>query len=168
MFSGKTTRLISGLQRYTIGGYKCLMVKYDKDQREYDTHDKTNRELNCEIVRCGRNDLNSILSVSNDYDVIGIDEAQFYPNIRDICVQLKDQGIIVLVSGLISTFELKMFESMTELLPHVDKLKKINAICPQCGNDGIYSIRTIQSDKLEVIGGIDEYIPLCRTCYLNK
>lgn len=144
------------------------MVRYSNDQRENDTHDNTRHELNCNVIRVGRDDLSSILSMSQDYDVIGIDEAQFYPNINQVSVELKDRGIIVLLSGLISTFEIKMFESMIDLLPNVDKIKKINAICPRCGNDAIYSIRTNQSDQLELIGGTESYIPLCRVCYLSS
>ena len=33
MFSGKTTTLLSRLERYKIGGKKCIVIKYDQDDR---------------------------------------------------------------------------------------------------------------------------------------
>ena len=44
MFSGKSTELIRRFNRYTIGGKKCLLVKYERDTRYNNscivTHDK--------------------------------------------------------------------------------------------------------------------------------
>src|SRR3990172_13384553 len=83
MFSSKSTSLISRYKRHTIGGRKCLLVKYQNDTR-YDsecivTHDN----LKIKAVPCSK--LGDIEHLIDDYDVICIDEVQFYKDAHIFC-----------------------------------------------------------------------------------
>ena len=168
MFSGKTTRLYSKIFRYNLAGMRCLLVKYDKDNRGYDTHDGREEKFTYDVKYMSRDKLDELRDISDKYDVIGIDEAQFYDNLKDICIYLRSVNVIVLVSGLISTFKGDMFTPIQDIIPHVDNIKKLSAVCVQCGKQGIYSNRKDTSNNIEMIGGIDLYEPLCHSCFIPR
>lgn len=167
MFSGKSKRLFSTLQRHIISQKRCLLVRYQNDIREHTTHDGVSHTVDCPSIACSRSDLSKVIDIMDDYDVIGIDEAQFYDDIKKVCLTLKDSGKTVLLAGLISTFEFKLFPSMIFLIPHLDKIKMMASVCIRCGEDAIYSVRRVESELLELIGGRESYEPLCRLCYLE-
>ena len=46
-----------------------------------------------------------------------------------------------------------------------EKIKQLHAICKLCHHQASFSFRTAASDSVELIGGQDTYMPLCRECY---
>ncbi|MCJ7637940.1 MAG: hypothetical protein MUO21_10665, partial [Nitrososphaeraceae archaeon] len=102
MFSEKTTNLIRRYNRYTIGGKKCLMIKYKNDTR-YDsemvvTHD--NIKINAIVCEY----LSEADKLINNYDVICIDEVQFYQDAYIFCDKWANEGKIIEACGLNGTF----------------------------------------------------------------
>jgi thymidine kinase len=79
-----------------------------------------------------------------------------------------NMGKIIIISGLDATFQRKGFESILELIPLAEKVKKLAAICRQCSFNASYTFRTAQSDQLELIGGESMYKPLCRECFIEE
>ena len=101
-------------------------------------------------------------------DVIGIDEAQFFPNLVDFCVMAADQGKVVIVAALSSTYEREPFHQVANLMARAETVIKLTAVCVGCKGEASFSHRTSDETGVEVVGGADKYEPLCRACYLAK
>lgn len=167
MFSGKTEELIRRLKRARIANLKVEIFKPAVDTR-YDaqnivSHDET-LILSTPVV----SSLN-ILLMSEDVDVVGIDEAQFFDaNIVEVCEKLAQKGVRVIVAGLDMDYKGKPFGPMPELLAIADYITKVHAICMQCGNIASYSYRKVNSESQVLLGEKNEYEPRCRKCFLNE
>lgn len=110
----------------------------------------------------------SMLLLSGDVDVVGIDEAQFFDDtIVEVAQTLADRGVRVIIAGLDTDFSGKPFGPMPALMAVAEDVQKVHAICVKCGNLANRSHRLSASDQLVVLGEKDTYEPLCRHCY-NK
>lgn len=108
MFSGKTSELLRRYRRYSFGGKKCLLVKYDKDCRYSDNYIVTHDGLKHEAVNC--NELSNISFLIDNYDIILIDEIQFFKDAVEFyenSVDMKNK--ILIVSGLMELFKENLF-----------------------------------------------------------
>ena len=163
MFSGKSTELIRRLKRYQIARYECLIVKYAHDTR-YDsasiaTHDKQT------LKAVQETQLEKLTSKAAAYDVIGIDEGQFFPDVLAFSEAMANQGKIVVIAALDGTYQRKGFENVLNLVPLAEHVVKLTAICMSCFGEGSYTKRTSDDTAVEVIGGADKYMVVCRSCY---
>ena len=101
-------------------------------------------------------------------DVIGIDEAQFMPDLLDFCLRAADRdGKRVVVAGLDGDFLRQPFGQITELLPIADSVDKILAQCDYCGAPAPFTSRTVESKETYLVGGSESYRPVCRFHYLE-
>jgi len=100
-----------------------------------------------------------------DYDVIGIDEGQFFPDIVDWYEMMANCGKMVMVAALDGTFQRKPFANILELVPLAEYVVKLHAVCMNCFGEGSYSKRICQEKEVEVIGGADKYMAVCRRCF---
>ena len=108
----------------------------------------------------------SILLLTSDIDVVGIDEAQFFDmGLVDVCNQLANRGIRVIVAGLDMDFRGVPFGPMPALCAIADDVTKVHAICVKCGNLAYLSHRTVSDERRVLLGETQEYEPLCRECY---
>ncbi|XP_060063456.1 thymidine kinase, cytosolic-like [Ylistrum balloti] len=163
MFSGKTTELMRRLKRYQIANYKCLVIKYSKDDR-YDkeglaTHDR--QTLPAVAADC----LADMEVLGENYDVIGVDEGQFFPDVVSFCDSMAENGKIVIVSALDGTFQKKGFGDILNLVPLAESVIKLSAVCMKCNSEGSFTKRKGQEKEVEVIGGADKYLAVCRACF---
>ena len=166
MFSGKTSELINRYNRYTLGGKKCIMIKYQHDVR-YDVEQAVTHDgIKVKALRCQY--LYELDNVINDYDVICIDEIQFYKDAHIVCDIWANKGKIVEACGLNGTFERKPFEVISKMLPLVSHIEYLTAICKQTGKHGLYSQRTSNETAEEVIGGEDKYCAADRLTYFKE
>lgn len=166
MFSGKTEELIRRLNRARIAKLKVETFKPSIDIRYSDEDVVSHNEssLHSIVVESA----SQILFYSNDVDVIGIDEAQFFDDeLVNVCQTLANQGVRVIVAGLDMDYTGKPFGLMPALMAVAEDVSKVHAICMRCGGLAQYSHRTVKVDKLVVLGETDTYEPLCRSCY-NK
>lgn len=164
MFSGKTEELIRRMRRAMFAKQKVEIFKPAMDTR-YSEEDIVSHEGNC-IQSTPIDSSSSILLMAQDCDVIGIDEAQFFdPHIVDVCNQLANQGIRVIVAGLDLDFKGEPFGPMPHLLAIADEVTKVHAICVRCGALAYVSHRLVNEDKQVLLGEKMEYEPLCRDCY---
>ena len=166
MFSGKTEELIRRLKRATFAKQHVEIFKPVIDTRyseeEVVSHDK-NSILSTPIESSA-----SLLLLTSDIDVVGIDEAQFFDEgLPDVCNQLANQGIRVIIAGLDMDFKGIPFGPMPSLCALADEVTKVHAICVKCGNLAYISHRTVQNNKRVLLGEKMEYEPLCRKCYLK-
>lgn len=164
MFSGKTEELIRRLKRAKIANLKVEIFKPGIDVR-YDETKVVSHDANA-IQSTPVDNSQKILLLSQDVDVVGIDEAQFFDNeITNVCETLATKGIRVIVAGLDMDYLGKPFGQMPNLLAIADYITKLHAICVQCGNIANISYRKIEKEGQVLLGEKDVYEPRCRVCY---
>lgn len=164
MFSGKTEELIRRMKRAMFARQKVEIFKPAMDTR-YSNEDVVSHEGNS-IPSTPIDSSASILLMAQGNDVIGIDEAQFFDeHIVEICNQLANQGIRVIVAGLDLDFKGEPFGPMPQLLAIADEVSKVHAICVRCGALAYVSHRLVNVEKQVLLGEKMEYEPLCRDCY---
>ena len=167
MFSGKTEELIRRLKRAKYAKQKVEIFKPEVDTR-YDVERVVSHDENY-INSTPVQSSSQILLLAHDVDVVGIDETQFFDSgIVDVCNQLADRGVRVIVAGLDMDYLGQPFGPIPALLATAEYVSKVHAICVSCGNLASYSHRVVQNDKLVLLGEKDSYEPLCRCCYNEK
>lgn len=161
MFSGKTEELIRRLNRAKYAKQKIKVFKPIIDSR-------FNKDF---VFSHNKNQIKSeSVSKSSDirikakgYDVIGIDEAQFFDNeIVKICNDLANEGIRVIVAGLDMDYKGNPFGPMPNLMAIAEYVTKLHAICAKSGNLANHSYRISNDKSLVHLGQKESYIPLSR------
>jgi len=176
MMSGKTSELIRRLRIESKIGFEVLYINHSIDNRSTNyvsTHDDCLDLSGIETIKT--NNLTDIYNIVKNYDIIGIDESQFFNNLVDnvlhIVENLKKH---VIITGLSGDFQRGKIGETLDLIPYTDKLTLLKAYCLECSK---YKIRkeasfshkkenNFQNKNNIDIGGIDKYIPVCRDCYL--
>ncbi len=164
MFSGKTEELIRRLKRAKFANLKVEIFKPQIDIR-YSAQDVVSHDSNA-IRSTPVDSSGSILLYAADVDVVGIDEAQFFDKgIIEVCQQLANSGVRVIVAGLDMDYLGNPFGPLPNLMAVSEYVTKVHAICVKCGNLANHSHRITSEDKLVVLGEKDSYQPLCRHCF---
>lgn len=164
MFSGKTEELIRRLKRARFANQKVEIFKPMIDRRYHDemviSHD--NNEIHSTPVPAAAN----IPLLASGCDVVGIDEAQFFDDeIVQVCNDLANSGIRVIVAGLDMDFQGKPFGPMPYLMATAEYVTKVHAVCTRTGNLANYSYRKSEKEDLVLLGEKSEYEPLSRAAY---
>ena len=164
MFSGKTEELIRRLKRANFAKQRVEIFKPKIDTRYSDedvvSHDRTS------IRSTPVESSGSILLMSSEVDVVGIDEAQFFDDgLVEVCTRLANQGIRVIIAGLDMDFRGVPFGPMPALCAVAEDVYKVHAICVRCGALAYVSHRLVAGDKQVLLGEMTEYEPICRDCY---
>lgn len=173
MFAGKSDELLRRMRLHAVAGRKCLYMKYSKDKRYNECGESaivTHYGLSCpalsgkvleDLLRRAEREFNS----TPHYEVLGIDEGQFFPDLFDFCNKLiQSRSVRIIISALDGTFKQEMFPQIGLLLPWVEKLKKLTAVCDYCGEKAYFSFRLTDDETLIVIGGKELYKALCGPC----
>ena len=164
MFSGKTEELIRRLRRAQFAKQRVEIFKPAIDVR-YSEEDVVSHDQN-HIPSTPIESSASILLLSSNIDVVGIDEAQFLDaGLPDVCNELANRGVRVIIAGLDMDFRGVPFGPMPALCAIADDVTKVHAICVKCGSLAYVSHRTVDNDKRVLLGETQEYEPLCRDCY---
>ena len=166
MFSGKTEELIRRLKRAQFANQVIAIFKPAVDNR-YSDMEVVSHDFH-KITSNPISDPAEMLEVGPDVQVVGVDEAQFFDeSLVDVCQQLANRGIRVIVAGLDTDFLGVPFGPMPRLMAVAEDVQKVHAICVRCGALANYSHRLSKSQDLVLLGEKDVYEPLCRDCY-NK
>ena len=164
MFSGKTEELIRRMRRAQFARQKVEIFKPAIDVR-YSEEDVVSHDQK-HIQSTPIDSPGSILLLSSAIDVVGIDEAQFFDmGIVDVCNELANRGVRVIVAGLDMDYKGVPFGPMPALCAIADDVTKVHAICVKCGNLAYVSHRKVESEQRVLLGETTEYEPLCRECY---
>ncbi len=164
MFSGKTEELLRRVKRAVIAGQSVKVFKPVIDVR-YDE---------VKVVSHDRNSMDSfpvdkakdILRFVEGVQVVGIDEVQFFDeDILDVCRELADRGVRVIVAGLDMDYEGKPFGSIPDLCAVAEYVTKVHAVCHRCGGLAHYSYRIGNEGGQVLIGEKDKYEARCRKCF---
>ena len=164
MFSGKTEELIRRMKRAQFAKQKveifkpCIDVRYSEDK-------VVSHDAHC-IPSTPISSPEAMLQLSNDIEVVGVDEAQFFDNsLVEVVQTLANRGIRVIIAGLDTDFLGKPFGPMPALMAVAEDIQKVHAICVRCGSPANHSHRLTANEQLVVLGEKDSYEPLCRHCY---
>lgn len=164
MFSGKTEELIRRLKRAKIANMRVGIFKPQVDTR-YDDEKVVSHDANYIMSTPVRNAAD-ILPHSNEFNVIGVDEAQFFDDeLVEVCQTLALRGKRVIVAGLDMDFRGTPFGPMPNMLAVAEYITKVHAICPHCGNLATHSYRFATDEQTVLLGEKEAYEPRCRTCY---
>ncbi|MEI6173509.1 MAG: thymidine kinase [Bacteroidota bacterium] len=167
MFSGKTEELIRRLKRAKIARQKVEIFKPEIDKR-YDDVNVVSHDENA-ILSTPVQSASEILLLTNDVNVVGIDEAQFFDDeLPAVCNTLACSGIRVIIAGLDMDYLGKPFGPMPALIAIADDVSKVHAVCMNCGDLAQFTHRMVKDDHLVMLGEMESYEPLCRRCYLEK
>lgn len=120
------------------------------------------------------NIIQSALSDERRIHCILIDEGQFLTEKQVLeLTQIVDyMDIPVIVYGLKNDFQNNLFEGSKALLIYADKIEEIKTVCWFCDKKATMVLRVLDGKPVYVgeqvlIGGNDNYIPVCRKCYGN-
>lgn len=188
MFSGKSSEMFRQIRRYTVAKKKCLVIKYSFDTRyavdEASTHDQFKMAATPAVK------LFDVYGQAKDCDVIGIDEGQFFPDVVEFSEQMANAGKTIVIACLDGTFQRKVcdfriiglilliqfvnkiffcllqpFGRVLELVALAESVTKLTSVCMICQANAAFSKRLGSETAVEVIGGADKYIAVCRACY---
>jgi thymidine kinase len=166
MFSGKTEELIRRLKRAQFAKQKVEIFKPAIDTR-YDESKVVSHDSN-EIRSTPVPSSENIRILADDVEVVGIDEAQFFDDgIVQVCNDLANRGIRVIVAGLDMDFKGNPFGPMPALMATAEYVTKVHAVCTKTGNLAHYSFRKANNDDLVLLGETQEYEPLSRAAYFK-
>ena len=167
MFSGKTEELIRRIRRAQYANLDVTIFKPTLDTRDKKntvvSHDETT--IDCKTIKRA----SEIYKLSKTCRVVGIDEAQFFDDeIVEVCNNLANHGVRVIVAGLDMDYKGVPFKNMANLMATSEYVTKVHAICPKTGGLAQYSYRKTKSKKRILLGKGDEYVPLSRAAYFKK
>lgn len=170
MYSSKSTELIRRLVIYHDMGLKVLYINSyldDRSQNDFSTHNQTISSIPFDSLKS--RDLNVDVS---KYDVIGIDEAQFFKGLAEqVKSWVEVSRKIVIMAGLNGDYQRKAFGEILDLIPYCDTLTKLSAFCMRCKREknkittAQFTQRIVSSDETVLIGGKESYQPVCRDCF---
>jgi thymidine kinase len=113
-----------------------------------------------------------IPGLADGYDVIGIDEVQFFTSqIVFVIDVLVARGTRVVAAGLDQDFRGRPFGSLPELLCRAELVDKLQAVCHRCGGPATMTQRLVDGYPAPadgatiVVGALDSYEARCRTCH---
>ena len=167
MFSGKTEELIRRLKRLSYANKTFKVFKPEVDTRNKKNSIQTHSKIEIEAQTV--NKAAEILKHKESFDVIGIDEAQFFSDdIVEVCNKLANGGVRVIVAGLDMDYSGKPFGPMPNLMAIAEEVTKVHAVCSETGEPALYSYRKGKNDNVVLLGEKDEYEPLSRKAFISK
>jgi thymidine kinase len=164
MFSGKTEELIRRMRRAEFAKMKVEIFKPRIDNRYHEENVVSHNQASIRSTVVDHS--SQLLLLTGDVEVIGIDEAQFFDDgLPEVCNQLANQGIRVIIAGLDMDYMGRPFGPMPHLLAIAEFVTKVHAICVQTGNLANYSYRHVPGDSVVQLGEKESYVPLSRMAF---
>ena len=186
MFSSKTSNLIKEVTQFADFHQEsnCLIINSSKDTRDskncISSHNSSYKGLSSKITVLSTDNL---LDVDiNNYNVIGIDEASFFNDLKTAVELWLAFNKYIIVAGLDSDFMGQKFGQINELLHLSDEFIKLRSFCAICLKENkdiitpnnlvfaSFTSKISNSYDLIDIGGCDKYFPTCRKhhrCFLQ-
>lgn len=172
MFSSKSTQLFYHIEKYVIAGRKVVLVRPDKDTRNYFSHSIVDEKLKLlieqnKVQTLYTNDLSD--KDFSFFDAVFIDEFFMIKNCIDVFKKHYNMNIHFYCAGLIADSDAEMWPEVVKVLPYVDEITKLQGVCTQCGSMyGNHSyFKNGEKTKLH-IGDEGEYECLCSECFLKR
>ncbi|ALI95824.1 hypothetical protein OlV7_192c [Ostreococcus lucimarinus virus 7] len=164
MFSGKTSELIRRLKRYKVIGKKIVVINSAKDTRSPEEVLKTHDGVEFPCLKVEHISHCIIKESFCNADIVAIDEAQFFTNLKEFVEMCLFLNKSVIIAGLDGDYKQRKFGEVIDCIPLASDVVKLSALCMDCknGTPGPFTKRIVQSDKLELVGGNESYKAVCR------
>src|SRR5699024_5159358 len=183
MQSSKSVSLLMVAYNYESQGKKVILFTPDVDDRsgvgviasrvgiDKKAHALSKDEDVFEIVKEKGSESNS-----DKVHCVLVDESQFLTreHVIQLTLVVDKLNIPVMCYGLNNDFQNNLFEGSEALLINADKIQEIKTICMKenCGKKAIMNGRfidgIIETEGAQVVIGDEQYIPLCRKCYMDE
>ncbi|KAG8345069.1 putative Thymidine kinase [Trypanosoma vivax] len=167
MYAGKTTELMKRVTREIYAHHKCYIVKHSKDTR-YCTQSLCTHNMAKLVATISVTKLSDIGDVWKEYDVVAVDEGQFFSDVLEFSKKVADAGKKVIVSALDSDYLREPFRDICLLVGLADSVTKLTAVCTVCSHDASFTHRVVDNQERELVGSVGMYIAVCRRCYIEK
>jgi len=170
MFSGKSSELMRRISRYNAVKIPTLIINSMLDSRCNDNMIKTHSNQTHNAIK-----VDKLMSITDDPNffkikVIGIDEAQFFPDLVEFVKFAEKYDKIVIIAGLDGDSNREPFGQILNCIPLCDEVVKLTAM-DMISNDAspaIFSKRIIDYNDQIHIGAAGEYVAVSRKNYLSK
>jgi thymidine kinase len=173
MFSGKTAYLMDVYEAH-IGDYDIVVVNHSSDTRynrdnESNMHTHDGRTLPClYTTRLVDLESNMVVRGKSRPTIYLINEANFFTDLVPYVLnQIEKENNVVYVAGLNGDFQRNTFGTLLNLIPYANKIVKLSGKCSACNRDSQFSYRVDKTNLDQALVGTDDYLPLCRGCYLS-
>ncbi len=164
MFSGKTEEMIRRMRRAKIAQQSTIVFKPSIDGR-YDVNDvvsHSDSRISSILVKTAR----EIEEQSANYQVVGIDEAQFIEgDLPGVVRRIANAGKRVIIAGLDTDYRGVPFEPMPTLICEAEFMTKLMAVCHRCGAPAHRTQRLGGGTERILVGDITIYEARCRNCW---
>ena len=161
MHGGKTTRLLSALERYTYQKKKVVLFKPVIDDRYSVDCVVSHSGAEWEAYRVDNGEDISFLVRQECAQVVGIDEAFMIPGSAEAAIGLYASGVTVMISSLQLSYEGTPFDEMSKILPYATSVEVCPAVCARCDSDAYFTKRTSGGKNIIEVGGSESYEPRC-------
>ncbi|MDX1972027.1 MAG: thymidine kinase [Candidatus Sumerlaeia bacterium] len=98
-----------------------------------------------------------------------VDEGQFLSrdHVLQLCRIADEDKIPVIVYGLKTDFQARLFPGSEALLCYADKIEEVKTVCWYCNRKALFNMRVsngkpVRHGEQVMIGGNESYVPVCR------
>ena len=170
MFGGKTTRMLSQLERYRYQSKNVFLFKPAIDERyskaKVVTHAGTGTEAFA--VDHGQTIVSTIRRWTADPCVVAVDEAFMIPGSAQALLKLFSDGHTILVSSIQLSAAGEPFEEIKEMMPWATKIEVCPAVCTKCPSDAYFTQKLSSNVEHGIeVGGSELYEPRCLKHFEN-
>ncbi len=163
MFGGKTTRMLSQVERFSYMGEDTYLFKPAIDERYDSTAVVTHAGVKSDamLVSSGQAILQNVLAmVGGNPSVIAVDEAFMIPECGDALIWLFKRGHTVLVASLQLSSDGSPYEETAKMFPYATHVEVCPAIDQFSKQDAYYTEKYGgRKDHAIEVGGAEMYRP---------
>jgi len=171
MYAGKSTELIRNINKYKFLNKKMIAINH-----------KINNRYGSEGISTHNNEiydtciiLDELIKFENyeifqETEIIVIEELQFFNDAYDTIVRWCDKfNKKVIAAGLDGDFQREPIGDVLRLIPHANKISKMNALCSICkdGTEAPFTRRIVASKDKTLVGSCNIYEAVCRKHHLE-
>jgi thymidine kinase len=175
MKSGKSSELLRRLVIEKEIGNKVLYINSSKDTRCDASAFSTHNPLFSKVMHIDSITATFLeevpISTISEYDVIGVDEAQFFSDLEKVVEWVEQFSKRACVAGLTTSYDRKKFGKLLDLECYADTFVKLVGYCERCAplkrRHAPFTHKIEKNGLLEEAGGKDKYMTVCRECYLE-
>ena len=159
MFSGKSSELLKIIERTNYQKVSACLIRPNLDTRNFIAR---NANHNSKFTVIETNQIN--ISDVMEFDVVFIDEGHFITDLGVTCHKIALLGKTVYVAALPGDSDFRPWDEVSRLLPYIDRVRKIDAVCVECGYGSTFTFTDAKKNG-QVLIGDKAYKALCRRCH---
>ncbi len=171
MYCGKSEELIRRIKRIKIAKQQVKVFKPALDDRYGRKNVVSHSGHSIQAVPVDHPE-EILEKIDSTADAVAVDEAQFFhEDLIEICEEMADMGMRVIIAGLDRDFKGEPFGPMPELMARAEYIDKLHAICIKCGEPASRTQRLIDgrpaayNDPVILVGAEEVYEARCRSCH---